>query len=92
MTLAGSKGSQVTDHLERTALTTYQEEHALLEPLPGELAEAAQADEFLRRKHTHELARSLQSRVSADSTRCEMLPPIVVPFTLKTVPVRAPIY
>lgn len=31
---------------------TYQEEHALLEPLPGELAEAAQANEFLQRKQT----------------------------------------
>lgn len=31
---------------------TYQEEHALLEPLPGELAEASQANEFLQRKQT----------------------------------------
>ena len=92
MTLAGSMGSQVTDHLAQTALTTYQEEHALLEPLPGELAEAAQADEFLQRKHTRELAGSLRRRVSADSTRREMLPPIVVPFTLKIVSVIAAIY
>lgn len=36
----------------QTALTTYQEKHALLEPLPGQLAEASQANELLRRKQT----------------------------------------
>lgn len=35
-----------------TAPGTHQEKHALLEPLAGELAEAAQADELLRRKET----------------------------------------
>lgn len=53
---------------DSSALTTYQEEHALLKSLPGELAEAAQADEFLQRKHTHKLARSLQTCVREDST------------------------
>lgn len=60
--------SPIVVRTDNPALTTYQEEHALLEPLPGELAEAAQADEFLRRRHTHALARSLQTRVRADST------------------------
>lgn len=60
--------SPIVVRTDSPALTTYQEEHALLEPLPGELAEAAQADEFLQRKHTYELAQSLQTRVHADST------------------------
>ena len=59
--------SPIVVRTDSSALTTYQEEHALLKPLPGELAEAAQADDFLQRKHTHKLARSLQTCVREDS-------------------------
>lgn len=41
-------GYIVPGHQGQTAGPTHQEEHALLEPLPRELAEAAQADELLR--------------------------------------------
>ena len=36
--------SPIVVRTDSSALTTYQEEHALLKPLPGELAEAAQAE------------------------------------------------
>lgn len=44
---------------------THQEEHARLEPLAGELAEAAQANELLRTKRTPGLAGRTRTRVPA---------------------------
>lgn len=37
---------------DKQACPTHQEEHALLKPLPGELAEATQADELLQSRRT----------------------------------------
>lgn len=39
------------------ACPTHQEKHALLKPLPGELAEAAQADELLQSRQKLSLLR-----------------------------------
>lgn len=85
--------SPIVVRTDSPALTTYQEEHALLEPLPGELAEAAQADEFLQRKNTPTSWLGACKPVSAQIQQpCEMLPPTAVPFTLKIAAITAPVY
>lgn len=52
---------------DKAACPTHQEEHALLKPLPGELAEAAQADEFLQSRQKLGLLRGRQSPWCLDS-------------------------
>lgn len=62
-------------------------------PFPGELAEAAQTDEFLQRKHTYEFGSEPADPMSAQNSAARgMLPPTAVPFTLKIVAITASVY
>lgn len=52
---------------DKLACPTHQEEHSLLKPLPGELAEAAQADELLQSRQSLSLLRGRESGWRLDS-------------------------